>query len=311
MEGSLIVLLRFPDQWPPQQPEQLLHRRTAQFTSDLTVEPDGGVCLRVLSQDDKIEQRFQRIAPLGTGYAFIGVIWGQRGGLERPTCFINGRELKRREDVGEEPLSLQLKPKSPDLVASVSVSPTALERMPAQDRLLLETLRDIEQKIAGHSSYDLIRLSALLRHLLLDGRPLIDQVNGNYRLQLRFKVLDLKVAGPVAEEIGPPEVHIHALSPDGLDSREVTSSQLLKSIVIESGSVQITAREIIRTVAHVLGGVHSEPAKEPLDGLLEQLAKELHVHKSPVVLYAIHDIARVVVHGLLPLAAAISARFSD
>ena len=56
------------------------------------------------------------------------------------------------------------------------------------EQLFLDTLRDLEQRVSAQDAYQILGISALIRKLLLDGYPLIDQVNRERRLKIWFEI---------------------------------------------------------------------------------------------------------------------------
>jgi hypothetical protein len=50
----------------------------------------------------------------------------------------------------------------------------------------LSTLSDLENKISSADEYEVLLSAGLLRKLLMDDTPLMDQVNVTYRLKIRF-----------------------------------------------------------------------------------------------------------------------------
>ena len=57
------------------------------------------------------------------------------------------------------------------------------------DQLFLRTLGDLEQRAATTDEYGALLAAGLLRKLLMDSHPLVDQVNLNHRLKLRFPMI--------------------------------------------------------------------------------------------------------------------------
>jgi hypothetical protein len=56
------------------------------------------------------------------------------------------------------------------------------------EALFLNTLQDLAARAAAADEYMILGASALIRKLLIDGSPLVDQVNRNYRLRLVFEI---------------------------------------------------------------------------------------------------------------------------
>ena len=56
------------------------------------------------------------------------------------------------------------------------------------DELFLRTLDDLEQRTKTDDEYEILMSASLLRKLLIDGMPLMDQVNTTHRLKIRFSM---------------------------------------------------------------------------------------------------------------------------
>ena len=57
-----------------------------------------------------------------------------------------------------------------------------------REELFLRTLEDLETRIKATDPYEILGASALIRKLLLDDYPLLDQVNRKYHRKIYFKV---------------------------------------------------------------------------------------------------------------------------
>lgn len=79
--------------------------------------------------------------------------------------------------------------------------------------LFLASLKELEGKLSSRDEYELLAISRLLRLLLNDGEPLIQQVNRQHRVSIVFECVR-----PVLSD-WPPELPRPALAlmPDGLD----------------------------------------------------------------------------------------------
>jgi hypothetical protein len=176
------------------------------------------------------------------------------------------------------------------------------------DALFLRTLDDLEQRIVATDEYEVLLAAALLRKLLLDSHPLVDQVNAAHRLKLRFRI-----NGPTAYEemilrdgavflsledaIDPELDH-----PPGLMSPiEATRDQLLARRVMVLNGESITVHHLIDHLAHIEGAVHKSDPREQRELVLSQAARELFIGGLPAGVRQIQAIARVVLRGLQPL----------
>jgi len=301
--GTLYILIRFPAQWPPAGPQVLLDNEDRGTRARLVVSSAGRPELELHTDGGTEIHRFQTIRPTGVGYGAMAVAWGEGP----PSLFMNGKQVRSIEAAGDEVLEIPLKHKLLPTSQGISITGEALGRMHGEERLFLESLHDLERRLAGGTSYDLLMASGVVRKLLLDEAPIAHQANGHHRQQLVFKVL--KRSAPLPGEAGDPELHFDALFPDGAPSVDVTEDQLWAHRVLYHGAVSFTAREVVLAAAHVLGGVHLRTPKTEPERRIVELARRIQAMNTPLPLYAVRDVALVVTAGLLPLASAVGARY--
>ena len=82
----------------------------------------------------------------------------------------------------------------------------------ADEKLFINTIYDIQEKYVSGNDYKIIKATGLLRLLSLDGCSLIDTVNKNYGVDIRFSVTDNDANPFPFSEIGGSFVMI--LNPD-------------------------------------------------------------------------------------------------
>jgi hypothetical protein len=176
-----------------------------------------------------------------------------------------------------------------------------------RDRLFLETLRDLEARSAGGATeYEVLRSAVLLRQLLLDQSPLLHQVNRDRKIPITFRA---NIREPIWKIAGSPPPAVWAKQ-DGLDPEtalavsEVADLDLpafLSQVIIISGGVELTVRDVIRQVAHVLGGVHAGSEREPVEHALAAVSASLRILGLDPVIRSLEAVGRVVVRALRPL----------
>lgn len=182
------------------------------------------------------------------------------------------------------------------------------DRLIDPERLFLRTLSDLEQRASATDEYEVLLAAGLLRKLLLDEHPLVDQVNRTHRIRLRFSingptryeemVLGMKPMYWSLEDAIDP----HLNHPPGLTAPQLaTRNQLLARRVMVLQGEQVTVRDLIDQLAHIEGAVHSAAPREPREVLLTQAARQLFVGGMPAGVRQIQSIARVVLRGLEPL----------
>jgi hypothetical protein len=137
-----------------------------------------------------------------------------------------------------------------------------------RDRLSLETLQDLDTRSAGGATeYEVLRSAVLLRQLLLDQSPLVHQVNRDRKTPITFRV---NVRDPTWKIARSPQPSFWTRQ-DGFDpDTSLTVPQIanlnlpafLSQVILVSRGTELTVKDVIRQVAHIVGGVHAESAKE-------------------------------------------------
>jgi hypothetical protein len=176
------------------------------------------------------------------------------------------------------------------------------------ERLFVRTLDDLERRAEHTDEYEVLLAAGLLRKLLMDKHPLLDQVNVNHRLKIRFRMNgpsryeevvlgDEPVYWSLEDAIDPSTDH-----PPGLMApQEATRDQFLGRRVMVVNGHEVTVRDLIDQLAHIEGAVHSEQPREPREILLKQVAREVYIGGLPAGVRQIKGIARVGLRGLAPL----------
>jgi hypothetical protein len=176
------------------------------------------------------------------------------------------------------------------------------------ESLFLRTLDDLEKRTKVTDEYEVLLAAALLRKLLLDSPPLVDQVNATHRLKLRFRingptayeemiVSDGAVFFSVEDAIDPELDH-----PPGLMAPiNATRDQLLARRVMVVNGEQVTIHHLIDQLAHIEGAVHRSDPRERRQCVLNEAARQLFIGGLPAGIRQIQAVARVVLRGLRPL----------
>lgn len=178
-----------------------------------------------------------------------------------------------------------------------------------REQLFLRSLDDLEQRIADQDPYTILGASAIVRKLLIDGNPLVDQVNREHRLKIRFEVGEQNYSIP-----GVPDPTIwtaqDGLDPDtarpGVRRKSLTRDQFLATEIAAVRGTLYTVREVILFEANIMGGVHAGASGEEKEEALEQLNRGLSVGGYTLSLRQLKAIGRIVVKALEPLRQAIS-----
>jgi hypothetical protein len=175
------------------------------------------------------------------------------------------------------------------------------------EELFVRRFDDLVLGLKARDNYEVVKVGAILRQLLLDDTPLIHKANRQHRLKLRFIVNDIS-----SKEL-PVQLDVHFVA-SGLDpsmlsmatgTKSVSLDQFLGLQILSSKTNKFTIRELIKYAANKAGGVHHG---DTLDGreaeLLRILEKVGGLGFSPITL-ALRSIARVTLTTLAPLREAI------
>jgi hypothetical protein len=177
-----------------------------------------------------------------------------------------------------------------------------------RDQLFLLTLSDLEARCSAEThEYDVMGIALLLRKLLLDADCLVDQVNRERRLKIRYVINDR----PMPTEPIPLMWSMQ----DGFDPetafrsfpKEVKKADLLARPVLAVNEFPIAVKDVIRYVAHVKGAVHAGEPKNDQERALIHMATAMQIGGFDPGVRSLLAIARVVLKGLRPLRELIEA----
>lgn len=184
------------------------------------------------------------------------------------------------------------------------------------DELFLESLADLEHRLRpDRETYDLLAAAAILRKLAVDGSRLIDIVNRDYRVRLRFTYRS--GIPPIAGE----QRLLYWLAGEGLDPETVVTeagavvtasiAKFMAEPIGFAAEGRVTVRDLIKYMANVLGGVHLGPLDKSHVHVatLHGAIGDADEHGSAIGAYLqIESIARVFIRGAQPLRSAVQER---
>lgn len=173
-----------------------------------------------------------------------------------------------------------------------------------------ETIEDLRNRATSDDDYSLIQSSALLRKLLLDKDPLLNQFKReiDYKIPVNFTVIDY-IPPAITNEA---DFYSIPLSPElsrPLPTKEIKIEEFLTTgVFIIKGRVY-TVRELIKYLAHAEGGVHIdiEGVKKDLDLTNEDITKitelqnQLKINGLSSISREIKKIAMVVLKTIDPI----------
>jgi hypothetical protein len=154
--------------------------------------------------------------------------------------------------------------------------------------LFVATLDDLESCIASNDDYTVLRASALLRKLFLDGERLVDQANRPYGFKFRFEIADTDQLLSAFKAPGMPEFEFvgiqDALDPDSLPNppkKTVNRDVFLNTKIQLSKDNSFTVSEIILHQANIEGGIHALVPRTDKETVLSQTEDSLRILGLP------------------------------
>jgi hypothetical protein len=172
------------------------------------------------------------------------------------------------------------------------------------ERLFLDTLRDIERRISNQDPYEILLISGLIRKLMFDDYPIINQVNRNYKLKLKFEI-----TVPQDDIDNDPNLAFWSVQ-DGLDPdtaspfkkrKFVSRDEFIHTTVTVINGKHFSIKDIVLFESNVCGGIHAGAPKSDKDYALNLVGKSLTVGGYSPCLRQLLAIARVILKSCDPL----------
>lgn len=176
------------------------------------------------------------------------------------------------------------------------------------DELFVRRYDELTTGLSARDPYEAINLGAVLRQLLLDGTPLVNEANRHHKIRIRFVVNDV---GDISDIPVIPDVvnYAHGLDPEFIRThsgrRELKLDDFLRQHVIQTPEISIYVRDIIRFSANKYGGIHFDTSRTEEEDLIDAVfakIRELGIEPVASMLAVIANITR---SALGPLRAAI------
>jgi len=133
------------------------------------------------------------------------------------------------------------------------------------EKLFCDKYDDLEELVKSLIPYDLSRASAIIRQLIIDGSPLMDQINRTHKLNIIFPVSKINIPdlnAPLNRGLEYWDIqdglYLEEMKPEQLE--HVKRDKLLsKGIMIVKGK-EITVKDAVKYEANTQGAVHSREA---------------------------------------------------
>ena len=176
-------------------------------------------------------------------------------------------------------------------------------------RLFLETLRDLQSKVAAGDDYSMLRASALLRQLLLDGTPLIHRVNRDIHVKIRFPVCGRAYREAVLNHKPIFYSALSGIHTSGALSHScemISLDAFLGTVVLVLSGQILTVHDLISISANVLGGVHKGDPEDVKAQAVSAFSQHFRVAGGSLTAAQLKPVVLVAIDGLQPLAAALT-----
>ncbi len=302
--GYVRLVASLPTPWPPPGLVVLTKQQVNGCAVELLADDDGRLGFSVSFGQETRLHMFQRILVSEQGMSAMDFGWSD----EEASMRFRGTQLLE-DATGDAPVAyfdLSSAPKPTKGIRIYSGLQTAAVADP-DSRFFLETLLDIDTKVAAGDSYQLIRAAGLLRQVVLDGEPLVHKANRAHRLKLTFSVLDPDQYPP---SIGPELlVFWRNLDPSPFPGGQIVSidlARLLSSNILWYAKTWATVRDVIKACANAKGGIHFGKPEGPAQEVVLQFDRELVGVSGEPSLMALSGLCRIILNGVRPLVSAVS-----
>lgn len=256
--------------------------------------PDGSLGLRIINSGVHEYYETDIIVADGGVKIVVTISYSSSG----PSIRINGIDIgcaaagSREKEIFK--IHSQSAPFAEDLLMFSSDVPSYATHAEA---LFIRAIGDLAKAAKSNDWYVLLKSSADLRLLLLDG--LLHKANERHRLKVDFCV---------AANAEPPPVDIDKLwnniAPRDLPEKLLTTvnlDQLLRLRIFESKNGALTVKDVVRAAANADGGVHLGSPDRAEEGVVLMLDKEVTFFGHAASRQVLKDICKVVVAGSIPL----------
>ena len=184
--------------------------------------------------------------------------------------------------------------------------------------LFLKRLDDLEKASKSKDMYEILDLSRILRQLLLDGTPLIDQINREYKLKILFRITDCNPLEGCGKGFPKPKVALAAvglgLDPDtdSLNRKiiEIDKNAFLKRIILIRWGKEFTIRDIIKFEANAMGAIHLDKPNKEIEGVADIGGLTVRINDLRISSVQLVVISKVVLKALKPLLKEVQNHYS-
>jgi hypothetical protein len=168
--------------------------------------------------------------------------------------------------------------------------------------LLVRTCQDLVQRSKSSDLYDKVRMAGLLEHLLLGPMALVARVNRESAVPLEFWYREPEEAD--AERWTSPLGFDASQRRIALGEVKKTDLETFLAARVLHVDHWLTVEQLVRTVTHCYGGVHSPPPAGVSHETLRAVDRLARTGHAGPVAVGLHEITGVTLRALIPLAEA-------
>jgi hypothetical protein len=177
-----------------------------------------------------------------------------------------------------------------------------------RDRLFLETVGELRTRSERGTAYDWLMCAGLIRKLLMDGNPLVHQVNRGRRERLIYRVTS---EGPRSAAILADRPTFWArldgisprFAPPGRRVLELKLEQFMQTRALVIDGRSIAVRKLIKQAANIEGGIHAGRPEDEEEQAIAAFSNFVRFDDGSGVGGTLRGITWVVLDGLEPIEA--------
>ncbi|MGH8746751.1 MAG: hypothetical protein ACREUK_09700 [Burkholderiales bacterium] len=178
-KGTVSLDFTVPTTWPPTAVVNIFDGIADGSTLRISAHPSGTLQFNVHHERDHIAYETPRLVLPNFAFLKVAFAWGSATDIG---CAINGQLVSQSAD---EPIVLTAVSHPPTnfrTLVRFAIPPGCTD----EEQSFLRFLLDLQARITTNDRFNLRESSAILRRLLLDGRPVVHLANRVHRQRLRF-----------------------------------------------------------------------------------------------------------------------------
>jgi|GEM_PF-1875713 len=156
---------------------------------------------------------------------------------------------------------------------------------------------DLQNSLSLHDNYELAKIAGILRHMLLDGNPLIHKANKNFRTIIWFRYNEINkppancISLIVADGFYPPT----ASPSKSKKSRRKKLDKFIKARIAFESNREILVRDLIKGLCHAGGVIHSGKPESEVEAIVAKSADFSPKNNfTNMYIYTLKAVAKVV-----------------